>query len=213
MQGIARQLLGPDVQFNFDHAIVKRVGTPLATPWHQDDAHHRDPHTQFDQISCWMPLQDVDEVNGCMSYVPGSHLGPLLAHQSPDGDARIHALECPPDLFDVATAVVLPLAAGACIVHGGRTLHAALPNRSGSDRLAYVLAFRGAPRPRTEAMIGLDSPRCCADSERRRQWFRRGGCLILALRCLRRACRLDASSLMRQLGQRLMGSLHALRRL
>jgi ectoine hydroxylase-related dioxygenase (phytanoyl-CoA dioxygenase family) len=212
LQAVARQLLGPDMQFNFDHAIIKRVGSAVATPWHQDDAHHRDPHTQFDQISCWMPLQDVDEINGCMSYLPGSHVGPLLAHHSPQGDPRIHALECSPELFDAAAAVVLPLAVGECIVHDGRTLHAALPNRSGGDRLAYVLAFRSPLRPRTEALTGLED-RSSADSERRRLWRRRGGYLVLLARWLRRVRQQGVHGLARRLQQRWLAMLGVVKRM
>jgi ectoine hydroxylase-related dioxygenase (phytanoyl-CoA dioxygenase family) len=209
VQAIARQLLGADAQFNFDHSIIKRAGTATATPWHQDEAHHRDPHFQFDQISFWMPLQDVREDNGCMCYLPGSNRGPLLPHRSPGGDARIHALECHPAAFDTTTAIALPVGAGSCILHDGRTLHAALPNRSDADRLVYVLAFRSAPRPRTDSMhfTWLEAQRT-ADIERRQRWCPPGGYLVLLLRWLRRLAQLDGRQLKRQpqrIVQRLVG--------
>lgn len=199
VQALARRLLGDDGQFSFDHSIVKRAGTAIATPWHQDEAHHRDPHFQFEQVSFWLPLQDVGEHNGCMCYLPGSNRGPLLPHRSLHGDARIHALECEPSAFDAAAAIAMPVRAGTCIAHDGRTLHAALPNRSGADRLAYVLSFRGAARPRTDAtrFPWLDAQHT-EDIARHRRWRRHGGYLVLALRWLQRAVSADGGKLRRQ---------------
>lgn len=141
MQAIARQLLGPEATFSFDHAILKRSGTVAATPWHQDEAHHRDRGSPVEQVSFWMPLQDVTEHDGCMRYLRGSHRGPLLPHRPLHGNPRIHALECLATAFDASAAVALPVPAGSCILHAGRTLHAGVPSRAGVDRLVYVIVF------------------------------------------------------------------------
>jgi ectoine hydroxylase-related dioxygenase (phytanoyl-CoA dioxygenase family) len=187
IQAIARQLLGDDAQFNFDHSIVKRAGTLAATPWHQDEAHHRDPAHEFDQISFWMPMQDVAERNGCMCYVPGSNLGEVLPHRSLGGDTSLHALECPDTEFNVASSVAVPMRAGSCVMHGGRTLHGALPNPSTADRLAYVLVFRSAPRPRRDpARYAWLDAQHTADADRKQRWLRHGGYLVVLLRRLRR---------------------------
>jgi ectoine hydroxylase-related dioxygenase (phytanoyl-CoA dioxygenase family) len=187
IQAIARQLLGDDAQFNFDHSIVKRAGTLAATPWHQDEAHHRDPDREFDQISFWMPMQDVAEHNGCLCYLPGSNQGAVLPHRSLGGDTSLHALECPDTEFDLARSVALPMRAGSCVMHGGRTLHGALPNTSGGDRMAYVLVFRGAPRPRTDrARFAWLDAQHAADADRKQRWLRHGGHLVVLMRRLRR---------------------------
>jgi phytanoyl-CoA hydroxylase len=145
VQAIARQLLGSDAVFNFDHSILKPAGRPVATPWHQDEAHRHDPLFHSEQVSFWMPLQDVTEHNGCMRYIPGSQLGPLLPHQSADNDPQVHALECSEAHFDASRARAQPVPAGWCILHGGRTLHSALPNHSDADRLGlHRLVLRTA---------------------------------------------------------------------
>jgi ectoine hydroxylase-related dioxygenase (phytanoyl-CoA dioxygenase family) len=187
VQAMARQLLGPEAQFSFDHSIIKPTGKAAATPWHQDEAHNPDPHFRYDQISFWMPLQDVSEDNGCMRYIPKSNLGPLLPHRPLNGDPRIHALECTPGSFDESTALARPVPAGWCILHASRTLHSALPNRSGADRLVYVLAFRGPPLPHPAPVhrAWLESQRT-ARGERSLRWRSRGGFLVLLLRRVRR---------------------------
>ena len=204
VRAMSLQLLGADAEFVFDHSILKPAGSAAATPWHQDDAHSHDPYLHYDQISFWMPLQDVSIHNGCMRYVPGSHLGPLLPHRSLNDDPRIHAIECPSDYFDVTAAQPQPVRAGACILHTGRTLHSALPNQSVADRLVYVIAFRGPPVPRREPVTftWLDGKRT-AGTERREQWHRRGGFWVLLARQLRQVLLSD----IRLLGPRLLRSL------
>ena len=196
VRAMAVQLLGPDAEFVFDHSILKPAGSAAATPWHQDEAHGHDPRLHYEQISFWMPLQDVSIQNGCMRYVPGSNLGPLLPHRSLNDDPRIHAIECPSDYFDASTARAQPVRAGTCILHSGRTLHSALPNRSAADRLVYVIAFRGPPVPRHEPVTytWLDSKRT-AGIERREQWHRRGGFWVLLARQLRQLLLSDIRAL------------------
>lgn len=196
VQATAQQLLGPDAQFSFDHSILKPAGKAAATPWHQDEAHNHDPHFHHDQISFWMPLQDVSEENGCMRYVPGSNRGPLLPHRSLNDDPRVHAIECPTEYFDESAAVAQPVPAGWCILHGVRTLHSALPNRSAIDRLVYVVVFRAPPVPRTEPIhFSWLATKRTASLERRLRWRSRGGFLVLLMRRVRQVLQSDLRTL------------------
>lgn len=199
---VARQLLGPQAQFSFDHSILKPAGSAAATPWHQDEAHHADQHFRHPQVSIWVPLQDVNEVNGCMRYVPGSHRGGLLPHRPAGGNPGIHALECISG-FDEADAVSCPVPAGWAVLHEGRTLHGALPNHGDAERLAYVMVFRAPPEPRIEALKPdwLAQQRT-ARLERNQQWRRNGGFALLLGRWMRRALQSDLTSLVRKVGSR-----------
>jgi ectoine hydroxylase-related dioxygenase (phytanoyl-CoA dioxygenase family) len=143
---IAKQLLGDEAIFWFEHSILKPAGYGAATPWHQDEAHRNDPGSDYEQISIWMPLQEATAANGCMEFIPGSHRGPVLRHWSPNDDPRVTALECVGD-FDPARAELCPLPAGGATVHHCRTLHHAGPNVSDIPRYAYILAFRGKSTP------------------------------------------------------------------
>jgi len=198
---IARQLLGPHTQFSFDHAILKPARSSAATPWHQDEAHHTHRFFRYPQISFWMALQDTPIASGCMRYVPGSQRGPVLPHRRWHDDPRIQAMECPVEYFDESAAVARPVAAGACILHGGRTLHAALPNTSTEDRLAYIIAFVGPPQRVSGARFAtvdqsanrskpsggqIGRP---ASEERRQRWLLRGGVLTALLRRIRQGLR------------------------
>ena len=196
IKAIASQILGAGAAFSFDHSILKPAGRVAATPWHQDEAHRQDVHFHCDQVSFWMPLQDVSELNGCMRYVPGSNRGALLPHRSLGNDPRIHALECLPEHFDEAAASVQPVPAGWCILHAGRTLHSALPNRSGVDRLVYIISFRGLPRARSAPQhLPWLMEKNTSASKRHQRWRMQGGFMVLALRRLHRALRSDIRTL------------------
>ncbi len=179
---IARQLLGPDTVFSFDHSILKPAHSSAATPWHQDEAHQPRRYCRYPQISVWLPMQDTPENTGCMRYIPASHRGPLLPHRHLNGDARIHGIECEPQHVDALAAVTRPVPAGSCILHDGRTLHGALPNVSAIDRIAYVVAFTGPPLPLGTADASRIKASGAASTRRRNAWLLNGGFVITTRR-------------------------------
>jgi ectoine hydroxylase-related dioxygenase (phytanoyl-CoA dioxygenase family) len=137
-QAIARQLLGPTAELVFEHAMLKPARIGGETPWHQDQAFYP-RFTDYQSITFWMPLQPVDDANGCLNFIPRSHLGPLLDHRNLNGDPRIHGLEALG--VDPTTRVSCPLPEGHATVHAYRTLHQAAPNTTGAPRRAYALGF------------------------------------------------------------------------
>ena len=174
---IARQLLGEETQLWFEHAILKPAHYGAATPWHQDEAHRDDPGTDYEQVSIWVPLQEASPANGCMRYIAGSHLGPILEHRSPNNDPRITALECIGP-FDPASATLCPLPPGGAAIHHCRTLHGSGENHSSMPRRAYILAFRGPVRPNPEFRgYAWNVTKRTAAQERRVAWENRGGAL------------------------------------
>lgn len=182
---IAHQLLGPRARFSDDHVLMKPAKVGPVTPWHQDEA-FRDPRFESREISIWLALQAVDRENGCMEFIPGSNLGEVLPHRSPNGDRSVHALECY-EGFDAEMAMPCALPAGGCTIHTGRTLHFAGPNVSDSPRFAYVLIFNLPPVPAREPR---DFPwlmqRQTEHDERTRRWRSRGGFAVEALRWTRK---------------------------
>jgi ectoine hydroxylase-related dioxygenase (phytanoyl-CoA dioxygenase family) len=173
---IAKQLLGPKAYGSFDHAILKPPGIGAPTPWHQDEAFRLDYAPGYDEISIWIPLQPVDNTNGCMEFLPGSHRQPILRHASPSNDPRIHALTCVGD-FDETKAVPCPLPAGGCTIHHTRTLHHSGANTSQTPRRAYILGFALPVKPdyKLAKPFPWNSEKQTASEERKRAWRKRGG--------------------------------------
>ena len=202
---IARQILGEDAEPWFEHAIYKPPQYGAATPWHQDEAHRYDPGVDYEQLSIWVPLQPATTENGCMRYIPGSQLGPILTHRSLGGDPRKSALECIGD-FDLAATVPCPLPPGGAAIHHCRTLHSAGANTSDIPRRAYILAFRGAPRacPEREIfpwLVGKTTPA----AERARAWENRGGPLARSARRISAMAR-DLGTKAKRRVRRLLGA-------
>lgn len=138
---IAQQLYGPEARFGGDHAILKPAFHGAPTPWHQDEAYW-DPGHDYNACSIWMPLQEATLENGCMTFIPGSHLLEVQPHHSINFDPRIHGLEL--DEVDASTAIYCPLPPGGCTIHHSRTMHYTPPNGSPNPRRAYILGL-GAP--------------------------------------------------------------------
>ncbi|MGA3171535.1 MAG: phytanoyl-CoA dioxygenase family protein [Chthoniobacteraceae bacterium] len=200
---IARQILGPEARFTFDHALNKPALIGPATPWHQDES-FRHPIFDYEEISIWVPLQPVGDANGCMEFIPGSHRGEVLAHRSPNNDRRAHALECCGD-FDLSQAISCPLPAGGCTIHTARTLHGTGLNRSPAPRLAYVLSFGTPPRPAAQPRTfpWLDE-KDTAQLRRQRGWMRRTGIFVKGWRTLKRTEPQDYMKLVSKLVRKAM---------
>lgn len=134
---VAEQLLGCPVRpTGYDHAILKPPHNGRSTPWHQDQAYAGEGRPLV-SVHLWIPLQAVTADMGCMQFIPGSHLGPLLPHHRPDG--RAHSMEAAG--VDPALAVACPLPLGGATVHLARTLHHTGPNSSDEPRLAWSIEF------------------------------------------------------------------------
>lgn len=151
IDAVAKQLLGPDAHTEVFHAILKPPSIGAPTPWHQDEAYW-DPSKQYQSISLWMPLQDVDETNGCLWFEEGSHEWDVLNHQSIGGDVRVHGLELV-DASVISRPRACPLPAGGMTIHRNRTAHFAGPNSTEKARRALIFSsvlpdqpFRGERR-------------------------------------------------------------------
>lgn len=135
---LARGLRGRTTSYVFDHAIAKQPNSKAETPWHQDQAFtgHR---TVLRTVHFWIPLQDVDEQNGCMHFVPRSHLSGLLTHRTERNASGgvVHSIPA----IDPARGRAVPLRAGGITVHTPLTVHFAGANRSDSVRHAWILHF------------------------------------------------------------------------
>jgi hypothetical protein len=136
-RSLARALRGPLAAYSFDHAIAKQPRADAITPWHQDQVYtgHRTP---LRTVHFWVPLQDVDEENGCMHFIPGSHRAGLSHHEPLKNASGGITYAASPDL---SNAVAVPLAAGGLTIHTPLTMHFTGPNRTMGVRKAWILHF------------------------------------------------------------------------
>lgn len=155
---IARQLLLTDnPRPVFDMLIYKEPGQTATTPWHQDYSYSQMPFAPAgikipsdEVVQFWLALDDVDESNGCMHFVPGAHRQPLLQHFIAGGEAdysqRLLAIENPEEVLALDTVVACPLKAGGATVHNYGTPHYTSGNHTTDrPRRAYIFNFSSRP--------------------------------------------------------------------
>ncbi len=75
MVDMVADLIGPNVKYHHCKINSKLPGSEMVVRYHQDFAYT--PHTNDDVITALLLLDDVDEGNGCLMVVPGTHRGPI----------------------------------------------------------------------------------------------------------------------------------------
>lgn len=147
---LAKQLMGSDMDLDFDMLIDKAPFSNTPTPWHQDCAYWLAmPDTRA--TSCWVALDEATRDNGCMWYVPGSHKLPVRTHM-PAGKGG-GALEC---VADEAEGIAIGIPPGAGIFHHGHTLHYSRGNSTDRRRRAFITNYRPAAMIAYEREHGYD---------------------------------------------------------
>jgi hypothetical protein len=146
LPAIAAQLLNSSkIAFYDDQMFVKEPGTKQRTAFHQDYPFF---HLRGDQgCVIWAPVDHVDETNGRLSYVRGSHLwdddfaaSMFISHTPMPGSKgnRVPDIEAAPENYDLISFNASP---GDLVIHHFKTLHGAGGNRS-IDRRRRAMSFR-----------------------------------------------------------------------
>ena len=128
---------------SWGHLIFKGANSRAETPWHQDEAYW-DVTKDYNALGSWLALDRVDTDNGCLWFVPRSHLGEVLPHKHGGDDPKIHVLQFS-EPVDTSGGVPAPLPAGGMTFHHARTHHYAGINRTARIRRAWANEFQTAP--------------------------------------------------------------------
>jgi hypothetical protein len=184
LNALAKQILGPRARFAGDHLFYKPPVAGPSTPWHQDEA-FLDPKFEYEEVSFWLPLQPATVENGCLRFIPGSHLTDIQPHRKIQGKERAHGIECYTG-FSADDAVLCPIPVGGCTLHLGRTLHGAGPNSTEMARFAYVVIF-DVPAKVARVKRSFDwQKQSTVRDETERIWKQGSGRLVHLYRRLRR---------------------------
>lgn len=125
---LAEVLLGEKMAKREVEYFNKPAGIGKPTPPHQDSYYFM--LTPPQAITFWIPLEDVDEENGCLRYVKGSHLKGMRPH------GKTSTLGFSQGIVDFGTGedkereVAVPAKIGDVLVHHGMTIHRADGNNS-----------------------------------------------------------------------------------
>lgn len=133
----ARLLRGPVVPKNIQY-FNKPPGVGRPTPPHQDGFYFMlDP---CEAVTMWLALDEVDEENGCVRYVRGSHRRGMRQHARTQTLGFSQGITDYGDARDRADEAAMPARPGDLLAHHAMTIHRADGNRS-ATRPRRALGF------------------------------------------------------------------------
>jgi hypothetical protein len=133
----AEDLVGPNILCPGTGFRRKDPGRGTYAGWHQDAAYlHYDPQFNVAIVA----VTDSTVENGCVHLIPGSHRGPILAHEDTDDRknflTRSQRIE---DQIDVSGAVPMELEAGEAFIIDERVIHGSPPNNGRDRRILFLI--------------------------------------------------------------------------
>ncbi len=122
----AYQMLGCNYLIKSSNSDQTKV--PLHQDWTYVD------ETKFYSMNVWIALEDIDERNGCLFFIPGSHRIGNFLRSAPSYPVpfsqHIDFLE--------KFKVPVPVKAGTCICFNNKTIHGSFANMGNTNRLVVV---------------------------------------------------------------------------
>ena len=137
-------LLGPEISWTGSYVTRLKLPQNKGTvfPWHQDSQYYGQATQHLHVVSLWVPLVEVNEDNGCLYIIPGSHNWSLLKGQREE-DNKVHTLE---EVEQRGTPVALPMKQGDILLFSNLTCHASKLNTSSSVRWSVDLRYVASPQ-------------------------------------------------------------------
>ena len=134
-------VLGPNFYAWASSFFIKEPHSPQTVGWHQDAYYW--PMAPQHSVTVWLAFDDVDEENGAMQLVPGSHTAGLLQHKRSTETTSVLTLELERGSFQDDTAVSLCLKAGEVSLHDDRAVHGSPANNSSRRRAGLTVRYSG----------------------------------------------------------------------
>jgi len=137
------QIVGPDLILWITRILCKPAVKGREVPWHQDGEYWL--MRPLATCSAWIAIDPVSTANGCMRFIPGSHLRQeLYRHHQANRDNLVLNMELDQDQFDESDAVNVELEPGQISLHDVRLIHGSLANDSGQRRAALIMRYMPA---------------------------------------------------------------------
>lgn len=143
------QLIGPDILCWSTIFWIKDAGSKSFVSWHQDNTYWGLSSRQV--LTAWFALSDASIEAGCMSVLPGSHLGQTLPHVDTYHEDNMLTRGQAIRSIDESRAVAMPLRAGEMSLHNYCLAHGSGPNLTADRRIGVSMHFMP---PATKQVVG-----------------------------------------------------------
>jgi ectoine hydroxylase-related dioxygenase (phytanoyl-CoA dioxygenase family) len=135
---LCQPLVGDEVDLYWAATAAKPKEKGKCFPWHQD-AGYGGPQ---EYITCWAAFDEIDEENGCLWAVPGSHREGILEHEFRKSDDKNYAGPFIKGIYPRAKeAEPIRLMPGDVVCMHSKLVHASFENRSSRYRRGLITAF------------------------------------------------------------------------
>lgn len=134
----ASQLLGGAVRFWHDQLFCKPAQHGGVVAWHQDYSYWTRTRPMA-HLTCWIGLDDADQTNGCLQYIPGSHRWELLPITGLAGDMDAIRAALSDEQWQAFKPVAVELKKGEAAFHHPLLIHGSRENHTDRPRRATVI--------------------------------------------------------------------------
>jgi ectoine hydroxylase-related dioxygenase (phytanoyl-CoA dioxygenase family) len=131
-------ILGPNFYMWNTEFITKPPHSGKVVAWHQDAYHW--PLRPHNTVTVWLAFADVDEANGAMRVIPGSHKGGIMKHVVAE-EASINSFGLDTGTYREDSNVPLIIPAGGMSLHDDAIIHGSRENTSDRWRIAYIIRY------------------------------------------------------------------------
>lgn len=139
LNGLLASLIGAQEYQILNNQYFCKPPNYKMTSAHQDNAYFDSREKVY---TFWIPLQDVDLLNSCMFYVPGSHKNGLVEHKAIGTNVRTRTgktgFSLYSDFYKNSEFVKVPMKKGEILVHDKDCMHFSSPNLSDDYRIAIT---------------------------------------------------------------------------
>jgi ectoine hydroxylase-related dioxygenase (phytanoyl-CoA dioxygenase family) len=121
--------------------FIKEPFSKAVVGWHQDAYYW--PMHPHNSVTVWLAFDDVDEENGGMKIIPGTHLHGLIKHKRNEQTDSVLTLELERGTCREDQAVQFRLKAGEVSLHDDRAVHGSPANPSARRRAGLTIRYSG----------------------------------------------------------------------
>lgn len=133
-------LLGPNLVSTMTHYFSKEPGDNKQVSWHQDASYW--PLTPSKVVTVWLAIDDVDEENGPMTVIPGSHRHGQIPFERSSAEENNVLGQSVHDVEKWGGAPVpFTMKAGQISMHTDLLLHGSETNHSTRRRCGLTLRY------------------------------------------------------------------------
>lgn len=132
-------LIGPNVIGWGSHYFCKMPRDGKSVSWHQDASYW--PITPSKTVTVWLAIDDADLDNGCMKFLPGSHLHGHLEYRESSSDEGNVLDQTVEEIERFGEPVPVVLKAGEISIHSDLLLHGSEANHSDRRRCGLTLRY------------------------------------------------------------------------